>query len=168
MAVLLDWRAASRMVASVVLLVATGRTAYADWHWADVGGGTDEGVETLTVFDGGTGAELIATGRFHRAEAVTALNMASWEGVRWSALPFGPMRWGEGTMALLAGRLGTGNSTAVTGWQHVRVSGQRRTMAYLDGLQAKVDRLKALQAQTAAELDALLPAIHDRVFRGEL
>jgi type I restriction enzyme, S subunit len=45
---------------------------------------------------------------------------------------------------------------------------QRRIVAYLDGLQAKVERLKALQAQTRAELDALLPAILDRAFKGEL
>jgi type I restriction enzyme, S subunit len=45
---------------------------------------------------------------------------------------------------------------------------QRRIVAYLDGLQAKADALKALQAQTAAELDALLPAVLDRAFRGEL
>lgn len=45
---------------------------------------------------------------------------------------------------------------------------QRRIVAYLDSLQAKVDRLKALQAQTAAELEALLPSILDRAFRGEL
>ena len=45
---------------------------------------------------------------------------------------------------------------------------QRRTVAYLDGLQAKVDRLKALQAQTRAELAALLPSILDRAFKGEL
>jgi len=45
---------------------------------------------------------------------------------------------------------------------------QRRIVAYLDDLQARVDRLKALQAQTAAELDALLPAILDKAFKGEL
>jgi type I restriction enzyme S subunit len=45
---------------------------------------------------------------------------------------------------------------------------QRRIVAYLDGLQAKVDRLKALQAQTRAELDALLPSILDRAFKGAL
>ena len=39
---------------------------------------------------------------------------------------------------------------------------------FLDNLQAKVDQLKTLQAQTAAELDALLPSILDRAFRGEL
>lgn len=45
---------------------------------------------------------------------------------------------------------------------------QRRIVAYLDDLQTKVDRLKALQSQTAAELDALLPAILDKAFKGEL
>ena len=45
---------------------------------------------------------------------------------------------------------------------------QRRSVAYLDGLQAQVDRLKALQAQTAAELEALLPSILDQAFKGEL
>ena len=39
---------------------------------------------------------------------------------------------------------------------------------YFDDLQTKVDRLKAFQAQSAAELDALLPAILDRAFKGEL
>lgn len=37
-----------------------------------------------------------------------------------------------------------------------------------DELQAAVDALRGLQAETAAELDALLPAILDRAFRGEL
>jgi type I restriction enzyme, S subunit len=45
---------------------------------------------------------------------------------------------------------------------------QRRIVAYLDGLQAKVDALKRLQAETAAELDALLPSILDRAFKGHL
>ena len=48
------------------------------------------------------------------------------------------------------------------------LSEQRRIVAYLDGLQAKVDRLKALQAQTRSGLDALLPSILDRAFKGEL
>jgi hypothetical protein len=34
-------------------------------------------------------------------------------------------------------------------------------------VQAKVDALKRLQAETAAELDALLPSILDRAFKGE-
>jgi len=45
---------------------------------------------------------------------------------------------------------------------------QRRIVAELDALQAEVDVLKRLQAETAAELDALLPGILDRAFRGEL
>ncbi len=45
---------------------------------------------------------------------------------------------------------------------------QRRIVSYLDGIQAKVNTLKKLQSQTAAELDALLPAILDRAFKGEL
>lgn len=45
---------------------------------------------------------------------------------------------------------------------------QRRIIAELDTLQAQVDALKRAQAETAAELDALLPAILDKAFRGEL
>jgi type I restriction enzyme S subunit len=45
---------------------------------------------------------------------------------------------------------------------------QRRIVAYLDTLQAKVDALKKIQAETAAELDALLPSVLDIAFKGEL
>jgi type I restriction enzyme S subunit len=48
------------------------------------------------------------------------------------------------------------------------VKDQRRIVAYLDSLQAKVDELKKLQAETQAELDALLPSILDKAFKGEL
>ncbi len=48
------------------------------------------------------------------------------------------------------------------------LSEQRRIVAYLDNLQAKVDALKRLQAETATELDALLPSILDKAFKGEL
>jgi hypothetical protein len=41
-------------------------------------------------------------------------------------------------------------------------------VAELDALQAEVEALKLLQAESAAELDALLPAVLDRAFRGEL
>jgi len=47
-------------------------------------------------------------------------------------------------------------------------SKQRRIVAGPDALRAEVDVLKRLQAETAAELDALLPAVLDRAFRGEL
>ncbi len=45
---------------------------------------------------------------------------------------------------------------------------QRRIVVELDALQAEVDALKRVQAETAAELDALLPALLDRAFNGEL
>jgi len=45
---------------------------------------------------------------------------------------------------------------------------RRRIVSELDALQAEVDTLERLQAETAAELDALLPAILDRAFKREL
>jgi type I restriction enzyme S subunit len=45
---------------------------------------------------------------------------------------------------------------------------QCRILSELDALQAQVDPLKRLQAETAAGLDALLPAILDRAFKGKL
>jgi type I restriction enzyme S subunit len=45
---------------------------------------------------------------------------------------------------------------------------QHLIVAELDALQAEVDALKRLQVETAAELDALLPAILDKAFKGEL
>jgi restriction endonuclease S subunit len=42
------------------------------------------------------------------------------------------------------------------------------TQMTLRKVRAEVDALKRLQAETAAELDALLPAILDRAFKGEL
>jgi len=48
------------------------------------------------------------------------------------------------------------------------VTEQRRIIAYLDDLQKQTDVLKALQAETSAELDALMPSLLDKAFRGEL
>lgn len=45
---------------------------------------------------------------------------------------------------------------------------QRRIVAYLDGLQAKVDELKQLQTDTQQELAELVPSILDKAFKGEL
>lgn len=44
---------------------------------------------------------------------------------------------------------------------------QGRIVGYLDEVQAKVDAVTRLQAETAAGLDALLPSVLDRAFRGE-
>lgn len=45
---------------------------------------------------------------------------------------------------------------------------QAEIVAELDALQSKLDSVKALQSETAAELDAMLPAILDKAFKGEL
>lgn len=45
---------------------------------------------------------------------------------------------------------------------------QHQIVEKLDDAQAKVDNLQQLQAQTRAELDALLPSVLDKAFRGEL
>jgi type I restriction enzyme S subunit len=45
---------------------------------------------------------------------------------------------------------------------------QRRIVAELGALQAEVNAMKRLQAETAAELDALLPSVLDKAFKGEL
>lgn len=45
---------------------------------------------------------------------------------------------------------------------------QRRIVAYLDGLQAKVDELKQLQTETQQELAELVPSILDKAFKGKL
>ncbi|MGD0650332.1 MAG: restriction endonuclease subunit S [Verrucomicrobiia bacterium] len=45
---------------------------------------------------------------------------------------------------------------------------QRRIVGYLDGLAGQVAALARLQSETAAELDALLPSILDKAFKGAL
>lgn len=45
---------------------------------------------------------------------------------------------------------------------------QIEIVAELDALQSKLDSVNALQSETAAELDAMLPAILDKAFKGEL
>lgn len=45
---------------------------------------------------------------------------------------------------------------------------QVKIVAELDALQSKLDAVKALQTETAAELDAMLPAILDKAFKGGL
>jgi hypothetical protein len=45
---------------------------------------------------------------------------------------------------------------------------QSRIVSTLDDLQIGLDAVKRLQSETAAELDAILPAMLDRAFKGEL
>jgi type I restriction enzyme S subunit len=44
---------------------------------------------------------------------------------------------------------------------------QRRIVEYVEKVRSRVDAMKDLQVKTAAELDAMLPAILDRAFHGE-
>ncbi len=41
-------------------------------------------------------------------------------------------------------------------------------MAYLDGLQAQVAKVRVLQEESARELEAMMPSILDKVFKGKL
>lgn len=45
---------------------------------------------------------------------------------------------------------------------------QARIVEQLNNLRDRLNAVKRLQAETQAELDALLPAVLDRAFRGEL
>jgi type I restriction enzyme, S subunit len=45
---------------------------------------------------------------------------------------------------------------------------QRRIVAYLDGVQARLASLRELQSATGEELSALMPSVLDRAFKGEL
>jgi len=45
---------------------------------------------------------------------------------------------------------------------------QRRIVAYLDSVQARLASLRELRSQTQEKLDALLPSVLDRAFKGEL
>jgi len=45
---------------------------------------------------------------------------------------------------------------------------QRGIVAKLDELQARVSAIKALQTDTAAEMEAMMPAVLDKAFKGEL
>jgi type I restriction enzyme S subunit len=74
--------------------------------------------------------------------------------------------------------LGQGTGTAIAGLNgakiravslpHIPLSVQRQILAELEALEAQTDALKRLQFETTVELDALLPAILDRAFKGEL
>ncbi|MDB5311183.1 MAG: restriction endonuclease subunit [Gemmataceae bacterium] len=45
---------------------------------------------------------------------------------------------------------------------------QQQIVAHLDALEAKADALRVLQTETAAELDALPPAVLAKAFAGRL
>jgi hypothetical protein len=45
---------------------------------------------------------------------------------------------------------------------------QGRVLAYLDGLQAKVNALRELRSASGEELSALMPSVLDKAFKGEI
>ena len=47
------------------------------------------------------------------------------------------------------------------------LSEKRRTVAYLDDLQAKVNALRGLQSASGEQLYALMPSMLDKAFKGE-
>ncbi len=49
----------------------------------------------------------------------------------------------------------------------IPISEQQRIVVELDGMLVEVGALKRLQAEPIAELDALLPSILDKTFKGE-
>jgi type I restriction enzyme S subunit len=51
---------------------------------------------------------------------------------------------------------------------HAAIKFAAKNRDELGALQTEVDALKHPQAETAAELDALLPSILDKAFKGEL
>jgi type I restriction enzyme S subunit len=48
------------------------------------------------------------------------------------------------------------------------LSEQKHIVSYLDNLQSKIDKLKRFQNETQKELDALMPSILDKAFKGDL
>lgn len=50
----------------------------------------------------------------------------------------------------------------------ISLNEQQRIVTYLDDTEAKIELLRSLQAETSAELDAMLPSILDKAFKGEL
>jgi restriction endonuclease S subunit len=45
---------------------------------------------------------------------------------------------------------------------------QRRIVEYVEKVRSRVDTMRDIQVRTAAEIDAMLPAIVDRAFQGDL
>lgn len=50
---------------------------------------------------------------------------------------------------------------------NIPIHKQRHIVTHLDNLQARLDKIEATQAQTTVELDAMLPSILDKAFKGE-
>jgi type I restriction enzyme S subunit len=75
---------------------------------------------------------------------------------------------------LLSGKKGTtSHHLNISHFRKVKINvppldEQRRIVAYLDSVQARLASLRELQSATGEELSALLPSVLDRAFKGEL
>jgi hypothetical protein len=58
-------------------------------HWAGVGGGTDNDVDSFAVFDDGTGPALFVGGKFQSAGSVSAKHIAKYQHGRFTPLGIG-------------------------------------------------------------------------------
>ena len=90
----------------------------------------------------------------------------------WFWLQSGPVReyirdHAKGTSPTMK-KISQGVVMAIPFPDEISLSEQRCIVAELDTLQATVNKLKRLQTDTASELDALLPSILDKAFKGEL
>src|SRR5690606_14549875 len=78
----------------------SGIAKYDGSGWSAVGdgglaGGEHDGrVNTLGVYDDGTGEKLYVGGSFDTAGGVLALNIATWDGTDWAAVPAGGIEGG--------------------------------------------------------------------------
>jgi hypothetical protein len=71
--------------------------------WTALGAGFDNStlyVETLTVFDDGSGPALYAGGTFTSVAGITANRIARWDGTAWSAVGDGPVGGNVNTLAV--------------------------------------------------------------------
>ncbi len=128
---------------------------YSGLGYSTVGGGTNNRVAALGVFDGGNGPVLVAGGEFTRAGDVGVAHVGAWNGTAWSALGEGvadPVYAievfddGAGEAAFCATSVTLADGTALSGvvrWDGVNWRGlgtaatgrfrYARTLAHADG-----------------------------------
>lgn len=84
--------------------------------------------------------------------------------------------WFRGNEISILGDVKGGTTVQSLVWDKVRnfnvcippLSEQKRVVTYLDELKAQIDTLRHIHTETSVELDALLPSILDKAFKGEL
>lgn len=93
----------------------------AKWNgsvWSPLGSGTTNSVETLGVFDDGTGPALYAGGLFTTAGGIPATRIARWNGAAWSSLGIS-FNAAPKSMCVFENELYVGGEFAVLGGQPI-------------------------------------------------